>query len=250
MPPEIIEGAAPAAPVVPPVVTAVPPAVPAVTDEPVAPAVPAVPPAEPAAEVWAASGDAFVDTLANGYLAKGGNVAAFEAILEDVGNSGTLTESARVELRKTFGDLADAFIPTIEEKAKAHLTWVTAERKAVFDAAGGEASFKTMQAWSTANLDEATRNFLTSSLQQGGASAQLAIGQLRNLMIQKGATVTDAVHKVEGAPADTGGAIGLADFIAQKAVLTRKGDTAGVAALEAKARSSMAAAKAKGQRWR
>jgi len=236
-------------PVVPP---AVPPAAPAAPATP-APAAPATPPAEPAkaeSEKWEASGDAFVDTLANGYLAKGGSVESFQALLEDVAETGSLTAAAKVELHKAFGDMADALIPTIEQKAKENKEWVTAERNAIYTAAGSEAAFNEMREWAKSNLDDKTRAFLTASLELGGTSAQLAVAQLKEHMIKQGATVTDTTHKVNGAPAATGGHITLAEYIQENAKAQRAGDSSAVESLKARANAAMAAAKSQGRTWR
>lgn len=239
------------APVVPEVVAPVVPAVPATVA--VVPAV-VVPEITPAAEVvpenWTPSGDTFIDSLAKGYLAKGNTTAQFQAILDDVGTAGTLTESAKLELHKTFGDMADALIPTIEEKAKANLAWVATERTAVYKTAGGEAEFHKMQAWAKDNLDAATRGYLSAGLELGGESAQLALGQLKQQMIAKGATVTGTTHKVDGQAETAGSYIGLAQYVTENAALQRSGDVVAIAALKAKATASMNQANAKGVVWR
>lgn len=209
----------------------------------------AEPVAEPTAQ-WEPSGDSLVDTVAKGYIEKGGSIEAFQALLDDVGAAGTMTEAAKVELRKTFGDMAEALIPSLEAKAKANLEWVTAEKNAVYTAAGGEAAFKTMQEWSAANLDEATRAFLSTSLNMGGQSAKLAVAQLRQLMIDSGATVAEGTHQVEGAPAGTDTYIGRQEYLAKKNELHRKGDAMGIAALEARGRASLASATKAGRAWR
>lgn len=235
------------APVVP-----VTPATPAVAAPTVVKADPVAPAAEviASAEKWEATGDSLVDTIASGYLAKGGSVAAFSALLEDVGNSGAMTEASKVELRKTFGDMAEALIPSIEAKAKANLEWVSKERAAIYGAAGNEAEFGKMQAWAKANLDDATRAFLTSSLNLGGQSAIAAITQLKTLMIQKGATVTGVTHRVEGAAPDPGEVLTRGAYIEQRAKLERAGDHEGVAALQARARVALEAANKRGVQWR
>ena len=48
-----------------------------------------------------------LQTIAKGYLEKGGSVAQFQALLDDVGSTGALTEAAKVELKRTFGDMAE-----------------------------------------------------------------------------------------------------------------------------------------------
>jgi hypothetical protein len=240
-------------PIVAPVVPVVPPVVPVVV-EPVVVVppvvVPEVTPTVVAPEAWEASGDVFVDTIAKGYLAKGGSAEQFTALLEDVGNTGTLSAAAKVALKQTFGDMADALIPTIEDKAKANLAWVTTERKAVYDVVGGQAVFEQMQEWSKANLDASTREFLNTSLGFGGKQAQMAVAQLKELMVEKGATVKGMTFKVDGTPVDTGNYIGLAEYITQNKILQKSGDVSAQAALKARANASMKAAEARGERYR
>lgn len=207
-------------------------------------------PAAAPAEQWEPSGDSMVDTLAKGYIEKGGSVAAFQALLDDVASVGTLTEAAKVELRKTFGDMAEALIPSLEAKAKANLEWVTKERAAVYAEAGSEAAFTKMQEWAAANLDAATRAFLSTSLNLGGPSAKLAVQQLRELMIKAGATVQEGTHKVEGAAVGVDTYISRTDYLKEKDKLHRAGDAMGIAALEARGRASIAAAEKAGKRWR
>lgn len=238
------------APALIPEVTPAVPVVPAVTPAAVVPETPVPAVATVVPEKWEASGNQLVDTIANGYLAKGGSVESFQALLDDVATTGTLTSVAKVELKKAFGDMAEALIPSIEKEAKANLEWVTQERAAVFATAGGEAAFTQMQEWAGANLDDKTRGFLSASLELGGVSAQMAVNQLKQLMVEKGATVTGTTHKVEGAPASTNSSISLAEFITENAKLQRVGDKAGIEALRARANASMAAANAKGLEWR
>ena len=64
---------------------------------------------------WTPSGDELVDGLASAYLEKGGDVETFQAILQDVGDTGKLTEQARKVLQETFGTAAAAMIPAIEK---------------------------------------------------------------------------------------------------------------------------------------
>jgi hypothetical protein len=235
----VVPPAVPVEPVVAPVVPVVPPVV-----------VPEVVPTVPAPEEWTASGDVFVDTLAKGFLAKGGSAEQFTALLEDAGNTGTLSAAAKVALKETFGDMADALIPTIEDKAKANLAWVTTERKAVYDAVGGQAVFEQMRTWSEANLDAPTREFLNTSLGFGGKQAQMAVAQLKELMVEKGATVKGMTHKVDGDSVETGNYIGLAEYITKNKELQRTGDVAAQTALKARANASMKAAEARGERYR
>lgn len=206
-------------------------------------------PKEPT-EKWEPSGDTFVDTLANGYLESGGSVAQFQALLNDVALSGKLTEGAKVELKKAFGGMAEALIPSIEQKAQAALEWINTERKAVFDAVGGEAKFTEMQKWASENLDATTRGFLSSALELGGTSAQLAVQQLKELMIKGGATVTGETFKANATSQGEAEKFGLSDYLAQRVALERKGDKAGVEALQAKARQAIAQAAKSGQKWR
>lgn len=230
------------------------PAAPVTPQEPVAPAAPVTPEApakEPAsAEEWKPSGDTLVDTLAAGYIKAGGSVEQFQALLEDVGNTGSLTEGAKVELKKAFGDMAEALIPSIEAKARANLEYVTRERKAVYDAAGGESKFAEMQAWAKENLDEGTRGFLSQALNQGGKAAQLAVSQLKQLMIEGGATVDDGSHKPDGAAGGNAPALTFSEYMSQVTKLEKQGDKAGAEALRARARVIMKAHEAKGTRWR
>ena len=201
-------------------------------------------------ETWTPSGDELVDGLATAYLEKGGDVATFNAILQDVGDTGKLTEQARKILNDTFGAAAQAMIPAIEQKAQAHLTWVTAERTAIYTAAGGEAEFARMQEWSEKNLDAGVRAFISAGLNKGGDTAQLAISQLRELMIKKGATVTGNIEK-SGHQVNAGGEpLGLAQYIQERAKLEKVGDRAGVEALQARARAAQAAATKAGRAWR
>lgn len=239
-------------PVVPPTEPVVPPTTPAApVVPPTEPAIPAETPAEAVVpETWTPSGDSLVDTIAKGYLEKGGSVAQFQALLDDVGNTGALTEAAKVELKRTFGDMAEALIPSIEAKAKANLEYVTRERKAVFDAVGGESKFAEMQDWAKTNLDDATRGFISNALNQGGKAAQMAVKTLTQLMIEGGATMEGTTHKADGAAATNDDALTLQTYLNEKATLTRAGNKAGVEALEARARVAIKSAAARGVKWR
>jgi hypothetical protein len=201
-------------------------------------------------EVWPESGDAFVDSMAKGFLAKGGTSAAFEALLADVGKTGTLTAAAKVALTETFGDLATGLIPTIEAKAKENLAWVTTETNAVYAEAGDKAQFEAMQAWSKANLDDATRDFLTSSLQLGGASAKMAVQQLRTYMEAAGATVKGPTATVDGAAVVTGAAYSLVQYMTEHQAAQRSGDAGQIATVQAKGRAALKAAESRGAKWR
>lgn len=206
--------------------------------------------AQAAKETWTPSGDDLIDGLASAYLEKGGDVATFNAILQDVGDSGKLTEHARNVLNDTFGAAAAAMIPAIEQKAQAHLQWVTAERNAIYEACGSEDEFARMQDWAAKNLDANVRAFISAGLNKGGETAQLAVTQLRELMIKKGATVTGTVEKA-GHQANQGGEpLGLAQYIQERAKLEKIGDHEGVKALQARARVAQDAATKAGRQWR
>jgi trimeric autotransporter adhesin len=202
------------------------------------------------AEQWTPSGDELIDGLATAYLGKGGDVDTFNAILQDVGDTGKLTEQAKKILNDTFGTAAAAMIPAIEQKAQAHLAWATTEREAVYAAAGGLDSFNAMQEWAKANLDTSVRAFLSEGLNKGGETAQLAIAQLREIMTKKGATVTGAIEKSGQQPNVGGEQLTLSTYITERAKLEKVGDHEAVKALQARARVAQAAAAKAGRAWR
>lgn len=203
----------------------------------------------PAAEVWEPTGDTFVDTLAKGYIESGGQVERFQALLDDVATNGALTEAAKVELRKAYGPLAEALIPTIEQRAAEAKAFVEREQKAVYDAVGGKAKFTEMQAWAKENLSEDVRGFLNVALNKGGQPAQLAIQQLKELMIKGGATVTGETFKPGAGAQGKAETLTRQAYLSERIKLERTGDKAGIEQLQARARVALEAATKKGVRW-
>lgn len=200
---------------------------------------------------WTPTGNTLVDTIAQGYIAKGGTPEQMAELIHEVGQTGKLLDSHKRALADTFGDLAPALIPSLENAAKANLDWIANERKAVFDVVGGEAKFQEMRSWAHENLDQETQDYISDGLEKGGKTAQAAIAQLKTFMKEKGATVTDKTHTATGEQvASTDAPLGLAQYVSEKAALVKAGNTDGIAALEARARVAMNAAHKKGLKWR
>jgi hypothetical protein len=200
---------------------------------------------------WTPTGNTLVDTIAQGYIAKGGTPEQMAELIHEVGQTGKLLDSHKRALADTFGDLAPALIPSLENAAQANIAWVANERKAVFDVVGGETAFNDMRSWAHENLDQETQDYISAGLEKGGKTAQAAIAQLKTFMKEKGATVTDTTHKANGEQAtNTDAPLGLAQYVTEKATLVKAGNTEGIAALEARARVAMNAAHKKGLKWR
>lgn len=203
---------------------------------------------EPEAK-WEGTGDSFVDTLANGYISAGGSPEQFQALLDDVASTGALTEAAKVEIRSKFGAMAEALIPSIEQKAKAAKEWADTERKAIYDEAGSEAKFGEMQEWAKENLPDDVRAFLSQALNKGGKPAKLAVQQLKQLMIEGGATVTGEDLKPNATTTTGAETLTRQDYLNQRIALERKGDYQGIEQLQARARVALEAANKRGVRW-
>jgi len=236
----------PAEPVVAPVVEEAP-AVPVV--EPVVPVEPAAPVVEePVVEapVYAkpeATGNKFFDSAANVLHDAGFDTTA---ISQEVGTNGSLTDETRAALVAKLGESQVSMLESglEQERTSAHAANKPA-RDLVYNEAGGEAMWKAIEEWTTTEgcgLTPDGEKEYNQMLAAGGMQAQLAVKALKEAYMASPGFVQPA--KLEGAdgvvPAGQVDAISRAIYIKEKADAIKANDAVTVAALEARARYTMA----------
>ncbi len=256
VPPAAVVPPAEAAPVVPSAAPAPAPAVPAVpagVPNPLAPAgimAPTPVVVAPVVEVspYEKTGNPNTDAVLAGFHKS----KVSEEDMNKVMETGILDGAALAGLEAAYGaDVAAALKVGVEADIKANKEYAALGLKTVHDAFGGESQWNEVKTWASTALDPAVKDMLSMGLDAGGQAMEIAISQIKAIMLNAGKTVAGTPAGAGIVPtAPTGVApIDFQSYINQKRTASQRGDTATVQALEAQGRAASDFYASKGQRW-